>query len=112
MAYIYKQPSENFIKVSNRDWNKFYAKCGNMLTEHVLYLMDDGSIVVHHYISIFGKLLVPFLAIPNILLYGWFETVDDFKGILFDKRLGKFSSDIIKPSTKGYEYFLAKFPER
>lgn len=97
MDYEYKRPDGKPYKVSIKKWNKVFANRGRWpFVVANVYLQEDSG-VVHYNVSLFGKVffwtLSPLYFIIMPFLCGFPDAYREFKGLVFDKELGQFSSD-------------------
>lgn len=106
MAYKWKYTEENGytkIKVSKENHNKVfkYRERGDIMQSVEYYEHKDGYIDVIFFVSLFTKifatLMIPFYAI----VYGVPQTLEEAKGILFQKKTGSFSCDRVYKDRAG-----------
>lgn len=97
MSYKYERPEGTLYKVSIKEWNKVFANRGRWpFVVSNIYLEKDKA-TAHHNISLFGKvffwILSPLYFIIMPFLCGFPDAYKEFKGLVFNKELGQFSSD-------------------
>ena len=97
MTYTYEIPEGELHKVSIKKWNKVFANRGRWPFVVANVYLQEYSAVVHYNISLFGKVFFwtvsPLYFIIMPFLCGFPEAYKGFKEIVFDKKLGQFSSD-------------------
>ena len=97
--YVYVKPKGVLHKVSIRKWNKQFSKRGLWpFVVAEVYLQEDCA-EVQFVNSLLGKMvliaLLPLLFIYSVFLVGVKETLHDLKRLIFLKKYGAFSSDMV-----------------
>ena len=100
--YKYECPSErgySRLRLKGKDKKTILKfRKNNLFQKQVWWLSEDKSHVeVEHYATFLAKFLQILLFPIYGLMYGFFnhELYDDYKRLLFQKRYGSFSSDVI-----------------
>lgn len=97
--YKYEIPKGKLYKVSIADWNKTFNERGTWpLIVAEVYLQEDRATVqfVRTKFTLFLVLaLYPLWFLLGVLRAGVKEACDDLHGVIFIKKHGRFSSDMI-----------------
>ena len=110
--YKYKRPAGDLYIVSQRDWNKTFAKRGRWPFTHVeVYISPEDRFAYCQYtFNWLGKLLL-IVGYPVFFLYGMWvqgseETYQDLKRSIWQKKYGSFSSDAVYRNTDGWNKLM------
>lgn len=108
MKYQYQCPTKRGytkFRLTRKQYRELIPNFKMSWGQKFLYYYNDREIIIHRYQA--GWLvLVSFLLFPLFLLYygiqGWSDLIDDYNGLLFQKKKGRFCPLTISNKNKVY----------
>lgn len=92
--YIYKEPKGTRYKLSIKQWNSKLGYRGRWPFIYTCLWVDGDSITIHHYYTIWAKLVMIFLYPVIIITDGYKEANRELYRTWHNKKSGSFSRDM------------------
>ena len=96
--YEYKRPAGKLYRVSNKRYEKFFAKRGGWGITHEVYVYADCAVIQHvpsWWYRVGLTLASPVLYPVTCLAYGYKEVNGAFLDVFFTKKRGAFDYDMV-----------------
>ena len=91
--YTYKEPKGTRYKLSIKKWNSKFGYRGRWPFVRTVLWVDGDSVTIHHYYTIWGKLVMTILYPVIVVIDGCKEANRELYRTLYNKTTGSFSSD-------------------
>jgi len=102
--YIYKEPRGKRYKLSIKKWNsKFSDNKGRWPFICTVLWVDGDTMIIHHYITIWGKILITLVYPYLVLLGGYKDANTELLAIWSNKTTGYFTSDVCYRSQESWK---------